>query len=222
VEEGRGQEEEGDRPRGQHEGIDPGVRRRSQPADQEEQEQEGHEEEQPRRPLARLAGDHEDPDDQETEAEDRGVEVGRVAESPRAQDDGELPWSSGTAHKVGNRIADPMTVEDPGRVPGRPKDLAVDPEDPIPRPDPRPVGPRSRDNAPHDQATRRIGLEDHTVRRPRQEHVRKGQPRQERTEHAAYQQNHQSGESPFGHRPMIRARRRSCSSAPAPPEPAGR
>ena len=195
-----GQKEQRHGAGGEHERIDPRIRRGSQTAHQKEHEKAAHDVEDACRRQSWLSDDDKGADAEEEESEEGGIEIGGVADPPAPEFDLAFLDAAARAEHIGHRLADGVTIEELLGVARRRQNGAIDPDDDIALPDAGEVGSRARNHFPDHRRARNINLEDDPVVGPLGEHIRhrkggqqEGQNprRQERGESAVGARHHQ-------------------------------
>ena len=200
MEKGCRQKEQGHRSRGQHKGVNPGVRGRAQPAHEEEQKEAAHRVEDPRRGQPGLAQDDEEANAEEGEPEKSCVEVGCAADLSATELDGNLKHMARGAHQIGDRLTDTVPVQELlGMGRGIEEEGAVDPDDHVSRPDTGDIGPGTGHHAAHDPRTRNVRFQDDAVVRTRKEHVRNRQGGNEKREYPGRQRQSETPLRPLHH-----------------------
>ncbi len=195
----------------EHEGVDPGVRSRTQPAHEEEHEKAAHREENPRGRQSRLPQNNEGADPEEKKTEQRGVKIGRVTNPTPAELDLHLEDPPARANQIRHRIADVVPVQEFLGVGLRIEEEGpVDTDDHIRGPDSRAIGTRTRHHSAHDPRTRDIGLQNHAVVGVRQEHIRNRKGGYQECQDPGRQRHRQTPLRPL-HQHIIRVCDASCS-----------
>ena len=112
--------------------------------------------------------------------------------------DHNLVQRAAALEQVGHALADAVTLEDPGHLGCGPDDLAPDARDAVPRLHTRGVRTGARGQRPHDDLAA-VGVEDHSVVGPRQEHVQDRQTRHQKGGHAEGQEGNQAPRASAAH-----------------------
>ena len=172
MKERRRQEEERDRAGVLDEEIDPPVGRWPQPANEEQQEKNAHDEEHPDGPVVRALPEHEQTDREKEKPDDRFVEVRGVGENPaRQRHVRDEHMILAALDHIRDPRADSGLQELAPRVGRAPHDSMVDAEDPVPGEDPGSLGAGAPENLPDEDGILAVGVRDDSVGRPSDEHV---------------------------------------------------